>query len=212
MRWTDLISLPRFPERSVIIVGGVHGSGKSTLCDYLCQRQNLVHLSPQNVEKLLAPERLTWQDLLKEVRNRVATQFSIGASFCFEHVLSGHYINRLIDEARSASFSIHLIYLNVAHANRAIDRIRQRVTTGGHDVDYDLVGQRLHESRRNFWHRYRLHADHWHLFENSDCPFNCVAEGCRDVEVTINNQALLDSFVRSLESTQDTSASRHNVS
>jgi len=180
-------------------VGGVHGAGKSTLCAQLRQTLGLTHISPQRVEEELTPVRLDWPDLLHQVRERVSKQLSIGRSFCFEHVMSGHYVRRLIDNARGASFSVQLIYLNVDNADRAVGRVGVRVAAGGHDVDRDQISQRLCESRWNFWQDYRSRADNWHLFENSRRPFEKVANGGQDSRLSISNQDLFDTFLESLE-------------
>jgi predicted ABC-type ATPase len=49
----------------------------------------------------------------------------------------------------------------------ALDRVRGRVLSGGHDVPEAVVRRRFDRSIRNFLTNYRSLADSWTLFDNS---------------------------------------------
>ena len=92
---SDLARIPLFSQPSVVIVGGVHGAGKSTLCRRLKQRQDFEYVSPQEVEKnheLHATSRIA---ILRKVQSLVGELLNNKTTFYFEHVMSGHYVDRL---------------------------------------------------------------------------------------------------------------------
>ena len=51
-----------------------------------------------------------------------------------------------------------------------MDRIRQRVREGGHDVPEAIVRRRFHGGWRNFETLYRSLVDVWAVYDNSEHP------------------------------------------
>jgi len=49
----------------------------------------------------------------------------------------------------------------------AIDRVRQRVSMGGHDVPEPVIRRRFHAGWRNFENIYRELVDEWRIYDNS---------------------------------------------
>lgn len=173
--------MPHHTEPFVLIVGGVHGAGKSTLCQRLAENHPHPIRSPQLLEAELNHLELSRADTLRELRDRVAKDLSSGRSFYFEHVMSGHYIDRLLDQIKAANFQSHLIYLNVDTTETAFQRVSHRVANDGHDVERELIESRLPESRRQFWHTYRRLADTWRLFDASTDALRLTAYGTATV-------------------------------
>ena len=68
-------------------------------------------------------------------------------------------------------YSIHLFFLWIPSIELAIGRIKDRVASGGHDVEDADVRRRFSRSISNLFKLYRPLLDSWYLFDNStDIP------------------------------------------
>jgi adenylate kinase len=54
---------------NIAFIGGIHGVGKSTICQQICDKLNLVYLS--------ASELIKWSDINEDVKNKKVEIFSI---------------------------------------------------------------------------------------------------------------------------------------
>jgi predicted ABC-type ATPase len=60
-----------------------------------------------------------------------------------------------------------MYYFRLGSADLAVQRVRERVRSGGHDVPEDTIRLRYTRSLRNFWAAYRYEADSWFVYDNS---------------------------------------------
>ncbi len=72
-----------------------------------------------------------------------------------------------IRQLRNWGYAIHFFYLWVSSIELILDRIRERVLRGGHDVPEAVIRRRFDRSIRNFLTNYRLSENSWTLFDNS---------------------------------------------
>lgn len=151
----------------LVIVGGVHGAGKSSLCAELSEALGWPWLTNQVIRREHPGETLSRDDVHALLRERVKQHMSVARSFVFEHVMSGHYVDKLIAAAEAYGFATHLLYINLRDVSLSLERVDVRKAKGGHDVEREKVARRLDESRANFWGPYRTRATSWHLFDNS---------------------------------------------
>jgi predicted ABC-type ATPase len=87
--------------------------------------------------------------------------------FGFETTLSGRSILNSIMHLRNWGYEIHFFYLWLSDVELALDRVRERVLTGGHDVPEAVVRRRFYRSIGNFLTNYRNFAESWTVFDNS---------------------------------------------
>ena len=90
-----------------------------------------------------------------------------GIDFAFETTLSGRSHLNTIRQLRNWEYAVHFFYLWVPSIELALDRVRGRVLSGGHDVPEVVVRRRFDRSIKNFLTNYRSLADSWTLFDNS---------------------------------------------
>ena len=64
-------------------------------------------------------------------------------------------------------YEVIIYYLKLPSVNFAIERVRLRVSQGGHNVPEDVIWRRYVRSWDNFQHIYQQLADSWTLFDTS---------------------------------------------
>jgi predicted ABC-type ATPase len=100
-----------------------------------------------------------------------------GVSFAFETTLAGHTYARRIDRWRAEGFTVIMIFLSLASAEAAMERVANRVPQGGHDVAPDVIRRRFANGMRNFLEVYWRRVDFWQWFDNSGSHPKLLEEG-----------------------------------
>ena len=172
------------PSPSIVIVGGVHGAGKSTYClDFL--KTHDWHYITQHAIRNQSLEMLSERQLHKQTLFNIQQCLQQQTPFIVEHTMAGRYISKLIATARQQHYHLHLVYLNVLTVECAKQRIASRVKQGGHNITNNQLTTKLNESRSQFWHQYAPLADAWSLFDNTGDQRLLIAESNR-AEITIH--------------------------
>jgi predicted ABC-type ATPase len=87
--------------------------------------------------------------------------------FAFETTLSGRGYVPLLRDLRTAGYRIRLDFLWIPNLDITRQRVRQRVTKGGHNIPDDVQQRRFHLGICNLAELYRPLIDHWRLFDNT---------------------------------------------
>ena len=175
-----------------MIIAGANGSGKSTAYgqasidaptgsiwiinpDLLAQRIADHERLPLNPDaNIAAVTRIeTW------LYASVAAHQTVGV----ETVLSTPKYRALVDRAHAEGFSVRLIYVFLETAELNVERVRQRVRKGGHDVAEASIRDRRRRSFEQLaW--FFEHADHVDIYDNSAAePKQVVAKTRGDLTV-----------------------------
>lgn len=88
-----------------------------------------------------------------------------GRSFAFETTLSGRGYLRRVRQWRSDGYHVTLLFRSLPSADEAVERVRLRVSQGGHDVPEDVVRRRFEAGLWNFRELYSKEADAWVLYD-----------------------------------------------
>lgn len=184
---------------TLCIIGGSNGAGKTTLARELLPRMGLMRfLNADEIARGLSPldPSLTafkaGRLLLEEARAMIAA----GSSFAIESTLSGKTYLALIRAARTAGFRLVLHYVVIGSAAQAVERVRLRVSLGGHHVPEEDVIRRFHRSVKHFQEDYLPLADEWGVWDNFSPPALQIA-GFRthttaDLEALLNPTKLME--------------------
>ena len=118
------------------IIAGVNGTGKSSLRGVLeGQGVNLGHIiDPDQIAKKHQ------MDTIKAGRQALAEIDGClrrNSSFTQETTLSGHRIEKNLQQARRQGYYIVLYYIGLSSAQESLLRIENRVRKGGHDIPSD---------------------------------------------------------------------------
>lgn len=194
---------PRKPDRPVLwIIAGPNGSGKSSLynrTDIEGWGGSVWIINPDLLTaKIVETEQLLPMDANLAAVQRVETWLdaSIDAyqTVGVETVLSSSKYRRLVSKARQRGFEVRMIYVVLATVDLQLERIRQRVRDGGHDVPPDKV---LDRRRRSFeelcW--FAPQVDQLFVFDNSEGPPDLVAQK-QEGRIAIVGEMPVDLFDR----------------
>ncbi|OGQ13544.1 MAG: hypothetical protein A3B70_08555 [Deltaproteobacteria bacterium RIFCSPHIGHO2_02_FULL_40_11] len=167
-------------KSNLYIIAGPNGSGKTTFAkEFLPQyvkcpnfinadmiAQGLAPFSPQTVA--IKAGRL----LLSQIQEYSSKK----VDFAFETTLSGKTYATLLKKLKNTGYEVHLFFLWIPNANLALERIKERVAKGGHNIPAHDVHRRLTRSIHNFFDIYNPLVDSWSLFDNSSIKPYLIAK------------------------------------
>ena len=162
------------PDKRIIIIAGPNGAGKTTLAHELLPNEAN---TPRFINAdLLAAGLNPLQPEKAAIRagrmmlEMIGACVSKGENFAFETTLSGRSFARMIPRWREQGYWVSLYYLPLPSPENAIERVRQRVSMGGHSVPDDIIRRRFYASWSNFQSIYRDLVDEWEIREVSKRP------------------------------------------
>jgi predicted ABC-type ATPase len=159
-------------NKKIIIIAGPNGAGKTTFAQEYLTREGDCRLFVNNdlIAAGLSPfaptaadvraGRLMLQEIASHVRN--------GESFAFETTLSGRRYQVLIPQWQRMGYEVVMIFLWLPKVEMAIERVKERVRQGGHDVPEHVIRRRYEGGWRNFSLAYKKLVDYWFLYDNSE--------------------------------------------
>lgn len=89
------------------------------------------------------------------------------ADFAFESTFSGRSHAPWLSRLRRGGYNFHLLFLWLRTPELAVQRVKERVSKGGHDVPEAIIRRRYQKGLQNFFKVYRPLADTWGLYDNS---------------------------------------------
>ncbi len=153
------------------IIAGPNGAGKTTFAQEFLPReaQCPLFVNTDLIAAGLSPfepgaadlraGRLMLEEIASHVRRR--------ESFAFETTLSGRRYAAIIPEWQQIGYEVALIFLWLPKVEMAVERVRERVRQGGHDVPEQVIRRRYEAGWRNFNRVYKRLVDHWFLYDNA---------------------------------------------
>lgn len=170
-------------EKTLYIIAGANGSGKSTLASVLLKEKKLEFLNADEIAKEISPEAIDKVPITagKEYFKKLKEFFDKEKSFAIETTLSGKNILKIITKAKSLNYKIILVYSFLESCTVCINRVKNRVANGGHNVPEVDIIRRYYKSIVKFNDEYKNQVDEWTLFFNGldYCP-QVVAYGVKE--------------------------------
>jgi predicted ABC-type ATPase len=152
---------------SCIILGGPNGSGKSSA--YAKLKLDGVWINADEIAKELtgtSDDRAAAMAAGRAAIRKLADMIATKTSFIYETTLSSQQAVNLMRDAKSAGFSVGLYYVALDSVETNIERVRQRVEAGGHDIPEDDIRRRYFGSLDKLAAALQ-HADEALLIDNS---------------------------------------------
>jgi predicted ABC-type ATPase len=177
---------------NLYIISGCNGAGKTTasftiLPEMLDCKE---FVNADEIAKGLSPfqpESVSFQ-AGRIMIERIDELLSSGVDFAFETTLTTLSYLNTIKVAKEKGYSVTLLYFWLNDVNLAIERVRGRVSEGGHNIPEETIRRRYFRGIYNLTNRFAAVCDYWIVINNSSRPFTFVAEGQGVVEVKIHDE------------------------
>lgn len=128
------------------IIAGANGVGKTSLYHILKSSDDLGERI--NIDEIVSSKG-SWMDKLLQIKaGRTAMSLlnqyiSKGITFHQETTLPGNVIVKHIKKAKANGFQIRLYYVGVENVSVSLERVRKRVTKGGHGIEEATIKKRF---------------------------------------------------------------------
>jgi len=165
-----------------IIIGGGNGSGKSTSAA-LVLGSDVPYINADEIAKGL-PEV---EGENKDVRasriliNAMAEHEERREDFAIETTLASRSLAPRVRRLQETGYEFQLLFFWLNSPELNIQRVAERVRSGGHHIPEDVIRRRYVAGLKNFFSLYMPLADTWGAYDNSiKGELKVVAEGKRD--------------------------------
>jgi len=165
-----------------IIIGGGNGSGKSTSAA-LVLGSDVPYINADEIAKGL-PEV---EGENKDVRasriliNAMAEHEERREDFAIETTLASRSLAPRVRHLQETGYEFQLLFFWLNSPELNIQRVAERVRSGGHHIPEDVIRRRYVAGLKNFFSLYMPLADTWGAYDNSiKGELKVVAEGKRD--------------------------------
>ncbi len=137
----------------ILVLAGTNGSGKTSVAGAFLRAHGGTYFNPDEVALALVTSQpslaireansLAWH----EGKRRLETAIAAGHDFNFESTLGGRSITRLLQHAIDVGAEVVVWYVALASPELHLERVRARVTEGGHDIPEAEIRKRYDTSR-----------------------------------------------------------------
>ena len=167
------------------IISGCNGSGKTTasytlLPDLLNCRE---FVNSDEFAKSLSPFDPSAASVTasRYMLMKINYLLERRADFAIETTLATRSLIKIVRQAQELGYEATLLYFWLNSPELAIQRVHDRVLTGGHNIPDPVVRRRYVMGLQYFFDTYIPVIDRWILADNSKPPFAVVAEGSKQL-------------------------------
>lgn len=183
----------------LFIISGCNGAGKTTAsytilpemlnCNEFVNADEIAKgISPFTPEKAaISAGRIMVE--------RVKGLLESGKDFAIETTLATRTHLNVIRDAQSRGYIVTLLYFWLNMPSLAVERVRLRVLSGGHDVSEDKIRRRYDMGIRNLFSLYIPACEYWIIIDNSNNPIEIICEGGKDITTKIHNKTLFNQLI-----------------
>ena len=185
---------------NLYIISGCNGAGKTTAsysvlpdmlnCKEFVNADEIAKgLSPFQPDKVAIESGRIMLSRIKDLLNQ-------DEDFAFETTLATKTYTQFIREAQAKGYFVTMVYFWLNSPELAIERVKTRVISGGHDIPVDTIRRRYKAGIENLSKLYIPICDYWMIIDNSEPPFQFVAEGFKTKNIEIHNQIIYNQIVK----------------
>lgn len=201
-------------SKNLYIIAGCNGAGKTTASfalmpdllncrEYVNADEIAKGLSPFQVEKVaIEAGRIMLQ--------RIQTLIAQECSFAIETTLATKSHQNLIEEAKSKGYEIILMFFWLNKVSLAKERVRLRVSKGGHNITDNVIERRYFRGIQNLFKIYLPIPNKVLIFDNSFGKRKLIAQKNPDGRLSVFNQKLFKAM--ELQSKEDQNFTAEDIS
>ena len=156
-------------NKEIFLFAGPNGSGKSTIVNDFVQAKKcpVYYICPDNnLDEKLKNNRTAYIKAMQIAELQRYKAVAENKSFSFESVFSTTAKLDFLKYAKQQGYTITAVYIVTRSPQINIQRIRERVLHGGHDVPKNKIISRYYKSLK-LMHDCFVVADNFSLFDNS---------------------------------------------
>jgi predicted ABC-type ATPase len=183
-------------QRNLYIIAGCNGAGKTTasftiLPEILDCRE---FVNADEIAKGLSPfqpEKVSFESgriMLKRINELLLSK----ENFAFETTLSTKTYKDKIIQAKQNGYNITILYFWLQTIELAKERVKIRVSEGGHNIEPEVIERRYKRGIKNLFDIYLPIVDGALLFDNSEGEYELLAQKTIDGNLSIKIQSKFD--------------------
>jgi predicted ABC-type ATPase len=177
------------------IIAGPNGAGKSTSAPGLLRGARRVD-EFVNADVIARDEGLSDVAAGRRTLERLDALTRERRDIAFETTLSSKFLLGRIETMRRRGYRCHLTFLWLPSADMAVERVAQRVLTGGHHIPEHVVRRRYERGLENFFDGYAAAVNSWVMIDNTERQAARLIARCVGGVLHIADNGLWDYFVR----------------
>lgn len=194
----------------LFIIAGCNGAGKTTasytiLPDMLnCEE----YVNADEIAKGLSPfnPSLVAIKASRIMMERIEELIEKGGDFGIETTLATRSLSRVVVRAQEKGYFVTVVFFWLRLPELAVERVKLRVASGGHDVPEKTIVRRYGVGIDNLFRLYIPICDYWIIIDNSNSPSRITAEGGKSIVTKIHNKTAYN-LLLNYERTRDEGAS-----
>jgi len=174
---------------NLYIIAGPNGAGKTT-ASYTILPEILnckEFINADEIAKGISPFQPETVSILagRIMLERINELLNQQVDFAIETTLTTLSYRKTIELARRKGYQITLLYFWLNDVKLAIERVKIRVSEGGHNIPEDVIIRRYYKGIYNLYNTFIGLSDYWSVLDNSYQSNTLIAEGIADSEITI---------------------------
>lgn len=120
--------------------------------------------------------------MLEQIQQRLAAK----ETFAIETTLATRTYLNLVKQAQLLGYEVVLFFFYLPSADMAKERVKLRVSKGGHNIPPDVI-ERRYVAGIKYLFEYIKIVDNWFAYKNDQSPSMLISEGERDYVNKIHN-------------------------
>ena len=190
-------------EKNLYIISGCNGAGKTTASfTILPEILNCKEfVNADEIAKGLSPfqpEKVSFE-AGRIMLHRINELLVSGENFAFETTLATKSYKSKIDLAKKNNYNIVLLFFWLQNVELAIERVRIRVSEGGHNIPPDIIRRRYTNGIKNLFSIYMSIVDEVMIFDNSEGKHELIATKILNSEIEVINMSKFEKLKQHYE-------------
>ena len=185
---------------NLYIISGCNGAGKTT-ASYTILPEMLSCREFVNADEIarglspFKPESVAIQ-AGKIMLERISGLVRNGIDFALETTLATRTHVKMIELAQQNGYRITLLFFWLNMPSLAVERVKMRVISGGHDVEEKTIRRRYDNGIKNLFSLYIPLCEYWMIINNSYIPQELIAEGGKQFKTKIYNKPTYNKIIK----------------